>query len=859
MTTISRIYLLLLLCPTFFIGQGISGQVKDLETVVKNAIIYLKDSSEHHKILQYTETDDNGNFSFNNAPDHFYLEVRSMEHETVMKEYRFESGQKEIRIEITLTQKSLELHEVVVTQRPPIEKKKDTVIYNISKFRDGTEKVVEDVLKKLPGIKVDKDGQITYNGRQIKKLLFDGDDLFDQGYATGSKNIDAEMIESVEAYSNYSEYSQLKGITTSEEDVAVNIKLKQDRGDLSGNLKLGAGYRDIADTRANAMYFRNPFKIFAVGGYNNINQDFGSAQTAKLMEQSLVRIIPESTEQFSVDPRHGEVSKKAFTDVHALYRISRSTTAKLSGSHSSQRDFREYVNATTFSDTSASQIYTRERITRSPNISTASATLTSNLSKKQLLEYTADLNYETSSRSSTLDNNGSPGRSDTDSRQRLWQQELKYISRIRDSVALQISGRQLSGRTPQTYAVGLSDFSEDTYDLQQVTTEIDRFEGQASVAGTSHFFKWKLEAAHSHSQEKLESSLESNRIPGETNDLRYSQQRTTISGAAGYLRKTFSIQAELKAEQLHLGLKQADSANREISRFLINPTIRFGWLIREQSVLKASYSRSVKTPALTNLYGRNILTSYRLLTSGFPDIGLIPTDEATLRFSTGTLMNLPMIEARLNWNRTGKNYFPSRFISDQLNIISSRLLPEPANTYSSNLSFKHYFSPLKLTYEFGISYSDSYSRTSLNSLNLIDSRNQSGGLNLTIRNSSRSLIYLENVLSFSLSKGSLDGLPSNTYSTLEDKIRLVYKIKQSWRFATDAHFYYPDLSSGQTYCFVDARIEYNSSHKIDYALVGNNLLNYKTFDAVSVDEISRSVSSFNLMPAYVMASASFRF
>src|SRR5690606_27441794 len=102
--------------------------------------------------------------------------------------------------------------------------KKDTVVFNINSYKDGTERKIEDVLRKLPGIEINElSGIIKYKGKSIETVMLEGDDLFGSNYTLGTKNINADMVTEVEAIENYSENALLKGIEHSEK-VALNLK-----------------------------------------------------------------------------------------------------------------------------------------------------------------------------------------------------------------------------------------------------------------------------------------------------------------------------------------------------------------------------------------------------------------------------------------------------------------------------------------------------------------------------------------------------------------------------------------------------------------------------------------------------------
>jgi hypothetical protein len=120
------------------------------------------------------------------------------------------------------------LDEVVVkAKKRPFTIKKDTLKYNVNAYRDGTERKIQDLIKKLPGIEVNTiTGEIKYKGKSVETVLLEGDNLFGYNYSLGTKNINVDMVKQVQAIENYSENPLLKGIENGDK-VALNLKLKK--------------------------------------------------------------------------------------------------------------------------------------------------------------------------------------------------------------------------------------------------------------------------------------------------------------------------------------------------------------------------------------------------------------------------------------------------------------------------------------------------------------------------------------------------------------------------------------------------------------------------------------------------------
>jgi hypothetical protein len=174
-----------------------------------------------------------------------------------------------------LTSKSLELSEVIVIQERAITIKKDTITFLAKSFLQGNEQVVEDLLKKIPGLTIDENGTIKVGSQEIEKVMVDGDDFFEKGYKLLTKNMPVNPIEKVELYQHYSNNKHLKGIENSNK-VALNLTLKEDfKRQWFGNMQLGYGLvsENRYDAGSNLMNFGKKNKFYFITNLNNIGNN----------------------------------------------------------------------------------------------------------------------------------------------------------------------------------------------------------------------------------------------------------------------------------------------------------------------------------------------------------------------------------------------------------------------------------------------------------------------------------------------------------------------------------------------------------------------------------------------------------
>lgn len=154
--------------------------------------------------------------------------------------------------------------------------KGDTLEYNATAFKTQENAVVEDLLKKLPGLEITSEGKITVNGEEIKKIRVDGKKFFDGDLEMATKNLPAEMIEKIQVLEQKSEMAQLTGFEDENTERIINLTTKTSRRKgVFGNIMGGAGYdnEDLLryDGNANINFMNGDAQTSIVAGVNNIN------------------------------------------------------------------------------------------------------------------------------------------------------------------------------------------------------------------------------------------------------------------------------------------------------------------------------------------------------------------------------------------------------------------------------------------------------------------------------------------------------------------------------------------------------------------------------------------------------------
>ncbi|NNF31728.1 MAG: TonB-dependent receptor [Flavobacteriaceae bacterium] len=168
------------------------------------------------------------------------------------------------------------LDEVNITYEMPVSVSGDTLTYNADSFNTGTERKLEDVLENLPGVEINEEGQIEVEGKVVNKLMVNGKDFFDGDSKLASKNIPSKAVDKIQVLRNYSEVGQLSRVSNNQDNVALNIKLKEGKEKFwFGNVTAGGGFSpedELYLLQPKLFYYSPKFSLNFIGDLNNTGE-----------------------------------------------------------------------------------------------------------------------------------------------------------------------------------------------------------------------------------------------------------------------------------------------------------------------------------------------------------------------------------------------------------------------------------------------------------------------------------------------------------------------------------------------------------------------------------------------------------
>lgn len=266
---------LLLLTSVFSYSQNIKmeGVLKDSTGTSLEMANVMAVNKATNSMDSYAITNEAGKYQLSLKANTAYL-IKASYIGYTPYEVTITTGAENMIKNIVLKQ-GVELKELEIVHEMPVTIKGDTIVYNSDSFTNGTERKLGDVLKKLPGVEVDADGGIKVEGKSVSKLMVEGKDFFDGDTKLGVQNIPADAVSKVEVLRNYNEVSQLKGVENNEDNVAMNIKLKEGKknfwfGEMSAGASIGEGERYIVNPKI--FYYNPKYSINLIGNFNNTGE-----------------------------------------------------------------------------------------------------------------------------------------------------------------------------------------------------------------------------------------------------------------------------------------------------------------------------------------------------------------------------------------------------------------------------------------------------------------------------------------------------------------------------------------------------------------------------------------------------------
>lgn len=864
--------LLCLFCFTTIVAQDIKGKVTYQNQPVKRAIVTVKEGTQTNKIYQYTNTNQLGEFEFylKSKSDSLVIEVNALGFEKDFKHiFGFNTLPKPITIHFDLFEETTVLNEVVINNRP-ITKKEDTITYLPSRFKDGSERVIEDLLKKLPGIKVSDNGEVTFKGKKIKKMFLDGDDLFELNYALGTRNIDVNMVQKVQAIENFVENDLLKNLVNSDE-VAINIELIKGKTDLSGNATLGSNFQDRHLLEATGLLINKKYKSFSILKNNSIGKNFSSYDLANPqntysrgnnVDFLAPKLLSEGNFMANLDEDYERLNTTNHLSNNTLFKI-KNNVIRLTFEYLNENFSRNNSSMTNYSDQNQTKIEQQNNLSKKPIFYNTSLFIENKANKSFHWKY--DLNFQdlNSSYANSSLNNEILQNTKTDSKNYFLNQKVQFTNSINSTTALM--GELI-------YAYDKKSQDQNIFNNLPINNlEGNQYAGfkKANISGQINFFtsknrlKYKNTLSFSHENNDAKTRLNTNLEFDELlkiNTITYNESKLSVNNAVDFSFQKIRFSAEINGLYFDIDYKDYLIENdKKIKKIFINPSLTTTYtFVKNRSLLQTSISHDNQSPEEQYLLN-----------------GLIQTDNRNFIFNSDNF------NFSKNWNYNLSylftDYFNNRFVTFQYfqirkknyitaknqvfndyNITEYFLNSDTNLTQGIIVNYEEYLGIIGSTVNFNSNVSQNIFQNIFNESELREVKVNSLRLNFKITKKITKAIFINNSLSYSSNQFIVRNSSNQNVSGINNHFKIVYNIKPKWIFTTNLKYYKPDLNSTISYSFLDSEASYKLK-SIEIGCVAKNVLNYTNFKTKYVSDMSITNYQQEIMYRYLMLFTRFKF
>lgn len=862
LNSIGFVFLLALFFPLPLAAQiVIKGNISDAETnePAQNVIIKVYSTSDYENIISYTASNREGNYT---------LKFKTTEHDIILEFslLGYETTRQKIKAESTTVNQQLhfssQLLKEVTIKAPPISSRNDTINYNVSAFISQSDRNVEDILRKLPGITVQQNGQIEYQGKPINKFYIEGLDMLEGRYSLATKNIAANQITSVQVYENHQPIKLLKGIDFSE-NAGLNIKLKNKKMSRPvGNLLIGGGYdtqslyrTEIFGFMANMqqqLLFSSKINNSGISSQNELTSHY-NANDRSIKAGDYINPLP-----FMVPMQIALRAKKA-TDLSAsintIRKIDEQTNIKLNLLYSKEQ--KSYLRTGTSSYFTGSNTTIIEEETEAENTgnSLSGMVVFEKNSDSLFIKNTSNAAFNFGSANADIVMN-TEKMQDYKIRKLLFNNNLSLIWRKRNNVyniqsfitgglmpqnklyilnpnysklvTQENSGKLLYTKTSSSFIKGFNAYSNLSIDLM-VETEYDKINTQLNNQSDN------IQAINNNSGYKIISSL-----------------------SPGYSYERGRIRVKVNTPLEHVFIQYKDELSKEDyihNKPYISPRIHSRYIINQAFFITASAKLSHTTGDIKSFIKNPIQTAYNRIQ--YSESGILEHRRnalVSLGYDYRDTMNGIFSSFTTYYSRVRKNIIKGNNISND-SIISSLAFGTKnySHNYTSNLYLAKNFHELQTTVALTANYSHSKNKKirqnqhisySYNILSITPSVNLRAVKWLSLRVQSPFQIFTQTINdNSSFPKSKLMTWATNIDISLlpSENIELFYLLE-----------YKNNPAAGQKkreqWAFMDIGVRYQPTRKMELEMKLQNVTNIKVYTITNYQEADKFITDYYLRP-----------
>ncbi len=861
---------------------NISGKIFDFEKKpIISASVILKDSS--NKFISYSYSNQSGEFELKNIKiGHYYLSVSSIGFE--YKKIEIELLEKKTAIELILKPSFTELKEVIIKSSSSMKIKSDTIVFNADFYKQGDEKVIEDLLRKIPGLVVDNNGTIRVGGKEVEKVMIEGDDFFEKGYKILTKNMPVSPIQNIEIYQHFSNNKLLKGIENSNK-VAINLTLNDKaKNKWFGDMELSGGkFKNemLYEFRDNLMKFSKKFKFYQLSNGNNIgdkaiedlNKIFQSEDNNNISnlddnfdDGELIKGVFETP---NLKIQRFNFNKSKLFSINSILNISENLKFKILGFLDSDNNVFLKNNIDQFNIGNLNFINSEDfKGIKNKIGGLAKIDFAFDISSVKSLKYSGKFNLGNEYDKIELLFNQKMLNQNLFFEKKSNDQKFEYTEKINQNNVLVFSGRYFKKNTPQYFTTNqvlnfdlLPKNANNTLQFSEGEFQLIGLEGyllNKSINGNllevkfgnqiqSNILKTQLELFENQVSLSVPNGFQNDRIYN-LNDLYFSSKYNfNLNNLKIYLQSDFHQQFNL--------LKVANE-NLSEKPFFVVPNIGIDWLINKKNIFTASYSIKKQNISQNNLFQGYLQTDIRSLLKGIWRFNLNTTSNLFLNYKYGNFGDDILINTLFfyikNHEYVGNNYS----INQNYSVIQKGLLNNK-DLINISSNFDYYLDFINSNFKLNLGLSNSKYNYQINNSSLLEINSLNTNFDIELRSGFKGVFNYHMGTKWVFSEMTNTIVHKNSYNisfldfnfNIDSKLKLQIQTEKYFYNNVNSELYFIDFSGN--YILKD--------NKLTLSLIGNNLLNNDSFKYVYISDQYNSEIDYKIRPINLLFKIEYRF
>ncbi|AWG26949.1 carboxypeptidase-like regulatory domain-containing protein [Flavobacterium kingsejongi] len=871
----------ILLLPVISFSQTtFSGTVRDTANVAipfANISISPENSAA---VTAYCTSDDKGNYILTtDKMGNFLLNISALSYKAFSVPVTITTTNQNIKQNAVLKYEAFSLDEVIIENDSPIVVRKDTIVFDAKAFAQGNEQVVEDLLRKIPGLNISSEGVIKIGNQEVEKVMIDGDDFFERGYKILTKNMQSNAIDKIELLQRYSNNRLLKGVEKSDK-VALNLTLKEGfKRQWFGNINAGYGLasENRYEVKSNLMNFGKQAKYYFLTNLNNTGMD-ATGDIDNLIrpyrfgepgglgdDQTAYTLLNISASLPDLKPSRTTFNNAELLSLNAIFTISKKMKLKTLGffnwdeNNFYRNGYDTFVlNGDSFTNTENYQMRKKKII------GFGKIEFSYDISTTQMLEYSGKYNNASEKTHTDLLFNNDPTNENLRSKNELMDHKINYTYRLNEHQVMLLSGHYINEKTPQGYAVNrffYSDLFTPAAAINNIAQNSENKMEYRSLEGhllhkseNGSLFEFKF--GNQYRKDRLLSSfyLKENQAEiaapeGYQNNSAYLSNDLFANGRYNYKFRRFTIEGNLEFHQLYNKLDNTIESQKE-TPFFINPKIGVEWQINQKNKIVANYSHTTTNARIFDIYDSYVLTGFRNFSKGTGTFNQLGASSAFLNYTLGDWGDKFFINTVASYTKNNDFFSTNSFINPNY-ALSEKIIIKDRESFQAATNVDRYlkFMSTNLKLEAGFSKSE-YKNIVNDELRKVASRNYNYGAEL--RSGFRGVFNYHlgtKWLTNSVKTPALNNSFTDNLTFLD--LSFIFSSKFNIQIQTERYFFGNLDKNNNRYYFLDLEARYViKPNKLTIFLSGQNLSNTKTFRNYTVSDISISSTEYRLMERY---------